>query len=64
MTAVPNFARMNRTGPPREFLDDPTVNYAPGAITSTTPATTNLETATSTAPARRRSQKPESKVWI
>lgn len=31
MVAVPNYARMNRVGPPREFLGDPTVNYAPGA---------------------------------
>lgn len=31
MTAIPNYARMNRVGPPREFLGDPTVNYAPGA---------------------------------
>lgn len=31
MTAIPNYARMNRAGPPVEFLGDPTVNYAPGA---------------------------------
>ncbi len=31
MTAIPNYARVNRLGPPREFLGDPTVNYAPGA---------------------------------
>ena len=35
MTAIPNFARMNRTGPPREFLSDQDINYAPGATTST-----------------------------
>lgn len=35
MTAVPNYARMNRMGPPHEYLGDPDINYAPGATTST-----------------------------
>jgi DUF1680 family protein len=35
MTAVPNYARMNRVGPPHEYLADPSVDYAPGATTST-----------------------------
>lgn len=34
MMAIPNYARMNRVGPPREYLGDPDVNYAPGATTS------------------------------
>lgn len=34
MTAIPNYARMNRVGPPHEYLEDPDVNYAPGATTS------------------------------
>ena len=34
MTAVPNYARMNRVGPPAEYLGDPEINYAPGATTS------------------------------
>ena len=35
MTAIPNYARMNRVGPPAEYLGDPEINYAPGATTST-----------------------------
>ena len=36
LTAVPNYARMNRTGTmPRAYLNDPDINYAPGATTST-----------------------------
>ena len=41
MVAVPNYARMNRVGPPHEYLGDNHVNYAPGATTSagtTTPS--------------------------
>ena len=34
MLAIPNYARMNRVGPPHEYLEDPRVNYAPGATTS------------------------------
>ncbi len=34
MVAIPNYARMNRVGPPHEYLVDPNVNYAPGATTS------------------------------
>lgn len=34
MTAIPNYARMNRVGPPIEYLGDPEINYAPGATTS------------------------------
>ena len=32
MTAVPNYARMNRVGPPAAYLRDPEINYAPGSI--------------------------------
>ena len=35
MLAIPNYARMNRVGPPREYPGDRSVNYAPGATTST-----------------------------
>lgn len=35
MTAIPNYARMNRVGPPADYLGDPEINYAPGATTST-----------------------------
>ena len=34
MVAIPNYARMNRVGPPHEYLGDPNINYAPGATTS------------------------------
>jgi hypothetical protein len=30
MTAIPNYARMNRVGAPVEWLGDSNVNYAPG----------------------------------
>jgi DUF1680 family protein len=33
MLAVPNFARMNRVGPPHKYLGDPDINYAPGSTT-------------------------------
>lgn len=42
MLAVPNYARMNRVGPPEEYLGDPEINYAPGSTTASgkkTPAT-------------------------
>ncbi len=35
MTAVPNYARMNRVGAPGEYPSDDNINYAPGATTST-----------------------------
>lgn len=34
MLAVPNYARMNRAGSPREYIGDSDINYAPGATTS------------------------------
>ena len=34
MVAIPNYARMNRVGPPPEYPGDRHVNYAPGATTS------------------------------
>ncbi len=33
MIAIPNYARMNRVGPPREYPGDEGINYAPGATT-------------------------------
>ena len=63
MTAIPNYARMNRMGPPMEYLGDTNVNYAPGAT-----AATSVQPATAAAPAnppaRNRMMKVESKVWI
>ncbi len=47
MTAVPNYARMNRVGPPREYPSDDNINYAPGATTSA--GTTNPSGSTATA---------------
>ncbi len=57
MLAVPNFTRMNRVGPPKEFLDDPSVNYAPGS-------TTGVAAANPAGPALRGRRKIDSKVWI
>ncbi len=43
MMAIPNFARMNRTGaPPPEYLTDHEINYAPGATTSNGKTTPKL----------------------
>jgi len=59
LTAIPNFARMNRTGEVvREAsAGDPSVNYAPGSAASTSNA--------SEAPRRpRTSREVESMVWI
>jgi uncharacterized protein len=41
MMAIPNYARMNRVGPPAEYLGDTNVNYAPGATTSNGSVTPN-----------------------
>ena len=35
MLAIPNYARMNRVGPPHEYPGSDDINYAPGATTST-----------------------------
>jgi hypothetical protein len=72
MTAIPNYARMNRVGPPVEYLGDTNVNYAPGALTSagaTAPSKAAAPVAAATAPPNagarnRRVMKAESKVWI
>jgi len=59
LTAIPNFARMNRTGelPQAASAGDPSVNYAPGS-TASTPAATP-------APRRvRASREIESIVWM
>ena len=59
LTAIPNFARMNRTGQVAQVTagGDPSVNYAPGSAASTTTA----------APAPRPTRGPreiESIVWM
>jgi DUF1680 family protein len=41
MIAIPNYARMNRMGPPAEYLGDTNLNYAPGTTTSTGNVTAN-----------------------
>jgi hypothetical protein len=67
MTAIPNYARMNRVGPPVEYLGDTNVNYAPGASTSagTTAPNSATDSLTPSAGARnRRIMRVESKVWI
>ena len=72
MTAIPNYARMNRVGPPAEYLGDTNVNYAPGASSSAgatassgTSAPVTVATVPPNAGARnRRVMRAESKVWI
>jgi DUF1680 family protein len=72
MTAIPNYIRMNRVGPPVEYLGDTNVNYAPGATTSagTKPAGNAASPATAAAAQpnagarERRTRKLDSKVWI
>jgi DUF1680 family protein len=58
MTAIPNYARMNRIGQePSEAGEDPTVNYAPGtAAPSAAPKPA--------APRHRGGRGVESEVWI
>ena len=51
MVAVPNYARMNRVGPPPDYPGDAAINYAPGATTSAgkqTPAKVGDSTAPGT----------------
>jgi hypothetical protein len=72
MTAVPNYARMNRVGSPVEYLGDTSVNYAPGATTASgakASATANkpaIPTAVGTpnTSLHRRTREINSKVWI
>jgi DUF1680 family protein len=64
MTAIPNFARMNRVGevPKNATGGDANINYAPGTtVTSTTG--TNSANSQANRP-RRRSGDPESIVWL
>jgi uncharacterized protein len=71
MTAIPNYARMNRVGPPAEYLGDTNVNYAPGASLSAgtkTPSSAASPATAATVPpnagAREgRIRRAESKVW-
>jgi hypothetical protein len=37
MMAIPNYARMNRVGPPRDYPEGEGVDYAPGATPGATP---------------------------
>jgi hypothetical protein len=67
MTAIPNYSRMNRVGPPVEYLGDTNVNYAPGASTpgGTKPSTNAVAAALPNDEAGdRRARKVDSKVWI
>jgi len=71
LTAIPNFARMNRTGQVvhEASAGDPSVNYAPGSTVSTpstsTSASTNATSASNQAPRRfRGGREVESMVWI
>ena len=48
MTAIPNYARMNRVGAPHEYPADDEINYAPGATTSAGTTTPSGSTKTAT----------------
>ena len=48
MLAIPNFARMNRVGPPDEYPNDDDINYSPGATTSAGTTTPSGSTKTAT----------------
>jgi uncharacterized protein len=61
MTAIPNYTRMNRQGPPHEYPGEGNVNYAPG--TTANGASAAAGAAGNAAPIRRRPE-PVSKVWI
>jgi hypothetical protein len=68
LTAIPNFARMNRTGEvARETAaGDPSVNYAPGSAASAS-TTTNSTSSSASSQGQRRfrgSREAESMVWI
>ena len=69
LTAIPNFARMNRTGQvaPETAAGDPSVNYAPGSTTSASATNTNSTSNSSSGQGQRRfrgGREPESMVWI
>ena len=53
MCAIPNYTRMNRVDPPREYLGQHEIDYAPGATTSsgTKTASGSKQTATPPMPA-------------
>ena len=62
MTAIPNYTRMNRQGPPHEYPGEGNVNYAPG--TTANGASTTAAGANGNAAPMRRRPNPVSKVWI
>lgn len=65
LTAIPNFARMNRVeeSAPSETGENSVINYAPGTTVSST--STNSTSATAQTPRRnRRSREVESLVWM
>ncbi|HXS67395.1 MAG TPA: beta-L-arabinofuranosidase domain-containing protein, partial [Candidatus Polarisedimenticolia bacterium] len=66
MTAVPNFARMNRIGQVAQdsVAGDPNINYAPGSTLSGSAPNTNAIAAQSGRRYRRNSEARESEVWF
>ena len=50
MIAVPNYTRMNRVGPPHEYLGQHEIDYAPGATTSSGARTASGSSVTATPP--------------
>jgi DUF1680 family protein len=61
MTAIPNYARMNRVGAPREYPSDDDISYAPGSTTGVGLTSPSQVESPAEAPSKSRVQ---SKVWI
>jgi DUF1680 family protein len=65
MTAIPNFARLNRLGQvATDAADEPKVNYAPGATVSDTASSAGNSEPQSRRRNRRNANGPESIVWM
>ncbi len=69
MVAVPNYARMNRVGPPLDYPGGERINYAPGATISRSPETAATKSAITPAQVGAGNIPPantgrRSKVWI
>jgi len=66
MLAIPNYARMNRVGPPPEYPGRTEINYAPGATASagTGSLARNKKADNADGHAAQRVTGVQSKVWI
>jgi len=65
MLAIPNYARMNRVGPPPEYPGRTGINYAPGATVNAGVAPGAAKHGNAAQPDRNpRHSSVQSKVWI